>query len=232
MAFLSLQLSAMYKSPPISRMITLLAVVLIQGCSSAQLISPQSVEDRVAQVKLGVTTMSQVEAIFGAPQGAENQRWYYNLSDTAFEITERKTGRLSGVLPFAPATVATNTRAFITVRFAESQKVSALEVARFFDPPYHNDYWYMLKPGAVNVFDSIKRAAEASELRIENLNLSARTFALEDGATQARMVVKLDDQMLHIATRNPHDRLTSDYRVFTKRESAFTSKIAAADFLY
>ena len=211
--------------------IVALAIVLTQGCASVQQISPQSVEDKVGQIKLGVTTMSDVEKIFGTQYGSENRRWFYNLSDTAVEITERKTGRLSGLIPVAPATVATNTRALITVGFTDNGKVSALEVERFFDPPFSNDYWYRIKDGAQNVFDAVINAAEACDLRVWGSDKSAGMVALEDPTSSARMVVYLEALTLHITSTNPHDRLTTEYRVFTKRERAFINKISTADFL-
>jgi len=53
---------------------------------------------------------------------------------------------------------------------------------------------------------------------------------LEDGASHARVVVKLEHQTLHITSTNPHDRLTSEYRVFSKKERAFADHVSAADF--
>jgi hypothetical protein len=218
--------------PRFKRTIVALAIALIQGCASVQLISQQSVEDRVGQIKLGVTTMSEVERIFGTQHTSENRHWFYNLSDTAVEISERKTGMLSGVFPVAPATVATNTRALITVGFTDTGKVTALEVARFFDPPFNNDYWYRIKDGAQNVIEAVISAGEASDLRVAESDKSAGMLALEDTASNVRIVVKLENQTLHITSKNPHDRLTTEYRVFTKREHAFINKISTADFLW
>ncbi len=218
--------------PRITRLIFTLALGLIQGCASVQLISEQQVESKVAQVKVGTSTMSDVEAIFGTQHATEGQRWFYNLSDTAFEISERKTGTLSGVLPVGPGTVATNTRALITVRFADTGKVSSLEVARFFNPPFINDYWYIIKEGAQNVLDSVVRLGEESEFRVAESNKPSGIFILQDGASNARLTVKLENQLLHISSENPHDRLTTEYRVFTKRESAFIHKISTADFVW
>ncbi|MGE5818412.1 MAG: hypothetical protein ACM37Z_10340 [Deltaproteobacteria bacterium] len=217
--------------PRFKRTIVALAIVLMQGCASVQQISPQSVEDKVGQIRLGVTTMNEVERILGTQYGSENRRWFYNLSDTAVEITERKTGRLSGIFPVAPATVATNTRALITVGFTDDGKVNALEVARFFDPPFINDYWYKIKDGAQNVLEAVISAGQASDLRVEESYKSVGMLVLEDSASNARMVVKLEDQTLHITSTNPHDRVTTEYRVFTKREHAFINKISTADFL-
>ena len=218
--------------PHVKPTVVALAIALLQGCASVQQISQQSVEDKISQIKLGVTTTSEVERIFGTQYGSENRRWFYNLSDTAVEMVERKTGRLSGVIPFAPATVATNTRAVITLGFTDDGKVDALEVARFFDPPFINDYWYRIKDGAQNVLDTVISAAEASDLRVWGSDKSAGMVALEDMASNARIVVNLEVLTLHITSKNPYDRVTTEYRVFTKRERAFINKISTADFLW
>ena len=216
--------------PRVTRLIIVLIVGMIPGCASVRLISQQSVEDKIAQVRLGVTTMGEVETLFGTQHGNEDRRWFYNLSDTTLEISERKTGTLSGVFPVAPATVVTNTRALISVRFTDSGNVGALEVARFFDLPFNNDYWYIIKEDAQNVLDSIMRSAEASDFRVAQSDKAAGMFTLEDGTSNARVVVKLENQTLHITSKNPHDRLTSEYRVFSKKERAFTNNVSAADF--
>lgn len=216
--------------PRVTQLIVILLVGLIQGCASVRLVSQQSVEDKIAQVKLGVTTMAEVETLFGTQHGSEDRRWFYNLSDTAFEISERKTGALSGLFPVAPATVATNTRALISVRFTDTGKVCALEVERFFDPPFISDYWYLTKDDTQNILASVMRAAEANDFRVAESDKAAGMFTLVDGASNARVVVKLENQTLHITSTNPHDRLTSEYRAFSKKTRAFTNNISAADF--
>jgi hypothetical protein len=216
----------------VKKTIVALVIIMIQGCASSQLISPQSVEDKVGQIRLGVTTMAEVETIFGTQHGGEDRRWFYNISDTAVEISERKTGMLSGVFPVAPATVATNTRALITIGFTGNGKVAALEVARFFDPPFTNDCWYRIKDGAPNVLEFVMRAAEADDLRVAESDKSVGMLVLEDSASNARIVVKLENQTLHITSTNPHDRVTTEYRVFAKRERAFINKISTAEFLW
>jgi hypothetical protein len=218
--------------PHVKPTMVALAIALLQGCASVQLISPQAVEDRVGQIKLGVTTMSEIETILGTQHGSENQQWFYNISDTAVEISERKTGILSDIFPVAPATVATNTRALIAVRFTDAGKVTALEVARFFDPPFINDYWYRIKDGAPKVLEQLMSTGEFNDFRVADSDKSAGTFTLEDSTSSARIMIKLENQTLHIMSKNPHDRLTTEYRVFTKRERAFITKISTADFLW
>src|SRR5512147_2794224 len=109
----------------------LVAALFAHGCAG-QVISEQSVENKLAQVKLGVTTKADIESLLGNEHGTENLRWVYNLSDTALGIAGQD-ARMSGAFPVRVA--PTNTRALITVRFTESGTVNALGVARFFNPP-------------------------------------------------------------------------------------------------
>lgn len=207
------------------------AIAFLHACASVQQISPQSVEDKVARVKLGVTSMNEVESIFGTQHGGENRRWFYNLSDTAIELAEQKTGKLSGVFPVAPQTVATNTRAMITIGFSEDGKVGVFEVSRFFEPPFKNDYWYRIKSGAPKVLEFVRSAGEFNDFHVADGGKSAGMLVLEDSASNARIVVTLENDTLHITSNNPHDRLTTEYRVFTKRERAFINKVSTAGFV-
>lgn len=216
--------------PRVTRLIMIPMVMLIQSCASVQLVSQQSVEDKIAEIKLGVTTMSEIETLLGTQHGSEGRRWFYNLSDTAFEISERKTGTLSGLFPVAPATVATNTRALISVRFTGNGTVSALEVARFFNLPFINDYWYLTNGDAQNIIESVVRTAAANGLRVTGTDKAAAMFSLEDEASNAQIIVRLKNHTLHITATIPDNRLTRAYRVFTKKENAFTGTVAAADF--
>jgi hypothetical protein len=187
-------------------------------------VSEQSVENKLAQVKLGVTTKAEIESLLGNEHGAENLRWIYNLSDTALGRSRQYTGLFEGF----PITVAPiNTRALITVRFTESGTVNGLEVARFFNHPFTNDYWYLIKGGTENILESAAHAGETSNFRVVGFDKSADRFALEDDLSKARITVTLEKQTLHITSINPHGQVTQEYRVFTKRESALIDKISA-----
>jgi hypothetical protein len=170
-----------------------------------QLASEQSLENKLANVKLGLTTKGDIERLFGREHGSEDLRWIYNLSG-----------------------ISTNSRALITARFSDKGTVNALEVARYFEPPFVNDYWYLVERQPENILDVVGRAGEASNLRAVGFEKSANSFALEDGATKARITVELQKNILHIRSTNPHDRLANQYRVFTKREGLFMEKLSAA----
>ena len=204
----------------------LVAALFAHGCAGGQVISEQSVENKLAQVKLGVTTKAEIENLLGNEHGAENLRWIYNVSDTASGIFNRRQGTFGGGLPLV-TTMPTNTRALITVRFTESGTVNGLGVARFFNPPFTNDYWYLIKGGTENILESVAHAGETSNFRVVGFDKSADSFALEDDLSKARITVTLEKQTLHITSINPHSQVTSEYRMFTKRESAFIDKVSA-----
>jgi hypothetical protein len=203
--------------------ILLVGAFFVHGCAG-QVISEQSVENKLAKVKLGVTTKAEIENLLGNEHGAENLRWIYSLSDTEMGIAGQDE-RMAGALPIRVA--PTNTRALITVRFTESGTVNGLEVARFFKAPFANDYWYLIRGGTENILKSAAHVGETSNFRVVGFDKSADNFALEDNLSKARITVTLEKQTLHITTINPHGQVTKEYRMFTKRESAFIDKISA-----
>jgi hypothetical protein len=207
----------------IVRNLLLVTALASHGCAPVQVISEQSIDNKLSQVKLGVTTKAEVENLFGRDHNGEDRLWIYSLSDTALGISERSPGSF---LP-TPEMMPTNTRAVITVRFNESRTVDGLEVERYFNPPFINDYWYIFKAKPENILESAMRAGEANNFRVVGLDKSPGKFALENDSSKARITLQLEQQTLHITSINPYDRLANEYRVFTKRESAFIDTISA-----
>ena len=211
------------------RVILLMATVVAQGCASGQLISQQTVEEKLARVTLGRTTMADVEATFGTPYLKEKQFWVYNLADTEPGFTEVKSPVMAGLIPPIPTTVSTNTRALITARFNEAGIVKGLEVERYFSSPYTHDYWYLVKDSSDNQLQSVARMGESNGFKVVDWDKEARHFSLEDPSNKARLTVTLDNQTLHITSTNPYSRLSNEYRVFVKRESAFAEAVTRSD---
>lgn len=212
--------------------VLLFAILSLWGCtSSPELISEVSVEDKIARLKLGQSDKSEVESIFGVEHGNERNRWTYNFADRQFEIAERRQGPGLGALPIAAGVVPTNTRALVTVVFNEAGVVKQIEVARFFDAPFVNDYWYMVKESAKDPLESVAAIGESIGFKAVGLDKDAGTFTLEDPNSKARIAVKLEGQTLRVTSRNPHDRLANEYRAYTKRESAFTNGIVDSDLV-
>jgi hypothetical protein len=207
----------------------LLALLAIYSCSSsAELVS---VEDKIARLRLGQTGKIEVESIFGVEHGNDRNRWAYNFSDRQFEIFERRQGAGLGALPITAGVIPINTRALVVVTFNETGVVKRIEVARFFDEPFVNDYWYILKEAAKDPMESLASLGESIGFKAAGLDREAGTFTLEDPNSKARIAVKLDGQILRVTSRNPHHRLANEYRVYSKRESAFTNSIADSEIV-
>ena len=206
-----------------------LALLAIYGCSS----SPElvSVEDKIARLRLGQTGKIEVESIFGVEHGNDRNRWAYNFSDRQFEIFERRQGAGLGALPITAGVIPINTRALVVVTFNETGVVKRIEVARFFDEPFVNDYWYILKEAAKDPMESLASLGESIGFKAAGLDREAGTFTLEDPNSKAHIAVKLDGQVLRVTSRNPYHRLANEYRVYSKRESAFTNSIAESDLI-
>jgi hypothetical protein len=207
----------------------LLALLAIYSCSSsAELVS---VEDKIARLRLGQTGKIEVESIFGVEHGNDRNRWAYNFSDRQFEIFERRQGAGLGALPITAGVIPINTRALVVVTFNETGVVKRVEVARFFDEPFVNDYWYILKEAAKDPMESLASLGESIGFKAAGLDREAGTFTLEDPNSKARIAVKLDGRILRVTSRNPHHRLANEYRVYSKRESAFTNSIADSEIV-
>lgn len=209
----------------------LLTLLAIYGCSSSELVSEISVEDKIARLRLGQTGKIEVESIFGVEHGNDRNRWAYNFSDRQFEIFERRQGAGLGALPITAGVIPINTRALVVVTFNETGVVKRIEVARFFDEPFVNDYWYIVKEAAKDPMESLASLGESIGFKAAGLDRGAGTFTLEDPNSKARIAVKLDGQILRVTSRNPHHRLANEYRVYSKRESAFTNSIADSEIV-
>ena len=210
------------------RSLLVLMALWTQGCASSEFVSQQAVEDKIARITVGETSTADVETILGPEHSGDRHLWVYNLSDTSFEIAERQSGRFKGILPIMPVNAPTNTRALVTVRFTDKGIVKGLDVERYFEAPYTNDYWYLLNGSSDNTLEPVSQMATASGLRVVNLDKAKGTLPIDDGVGKARLVVTANQQTLHIQSIKPYDRLSNEYRVFKKREVAFTEKIDAS----
>lgn len=206
---------------------TILALLFLwtQGCASTDFVAQQAVEDKIARIKLGETSSAEVETILGPEHSSDRHFWMYNLSDTSFEIAERPSGLFKGILPIMPMNAPTNTRVLVTLRFTENGIVKGLDVERYFEAPYTNDYWYLMNGASENALERVSQMAAASGLRVVHLDKAKGTLALDDGVGKACLVVTAHQQTLHVQSTIPYDRLSQEYRVFKKREIAFTEKI-------
>lgn len=210
----------------------LLALLTTSGCASGpQLVSEQTVEEKLARVTLGQTTMQDIETTFGSPHLREKRLWVYNLADTSVDFSELRTPLMSGLLPPLPFNVPTNTRALISLWFNDTGKIKGLEVSRYFAAPYTHDYWYLIKESSENPLESFARMGESNGFKVSGLDKSKRTFRLENASSKAKIAVTLDNQTLHITSTNPYDRLSNEYRIFVKGETAFIDGVSRSESL-
>lgn len=213
-------------------LLILLAFFTAGACAtSGQVISESSIEERIAALRLGHSTKPDVEKILGLDRSTDGNRWAYNFSDSAFDISERRQGPGLGIIPVSAGVTPTNTRAVVTVAFDEAGIMKRLEVARFFDEPYVNDYWYRVKDTAKEPLHSIAKIGEAAGMKVIGLDTEAGNFTLEDQSTKAKITVKLDGTTLRLTSRNPHHRLGPEYRAYTKREHTLTDRIASSQIV-
>jgi hypothetical protein len=215
-----------------SHVLTVAALLAAGGCTtSGQEISEQSMEERIATLRIGQSTKAEVERALGLEHRTDRNRWAYNFSDSVFEIAERRQGPGLGILPISAGVFPTNTRAVVTLAFNDRSVVERLEVARFFSDPFINDYWYVVRETAKEPLESIAKLGEAAGMKVVGLEKDVATFTLEDNGTKAKIAVKLDGQTLRVTSRNPHDRLASEYRAFTKREYALMNSIGNSEIV-
>jgi hypothetical protein len=203
------------------------------GCavSSPELVSEILVEEKIASLRIGKSDKAQVESVFGVEHGKDRNRWTYNFDDKQFEISERRQGPGLGAIPVSAGVVPINTRAVVTVTFNPAGIAKRIEVARFFEEPFINDYWYLIKEPAKEPLEALAKIGESAGFKVIGLDKAAGVFALEDPNSKANIVVKLDEQVLRVTSKNPHHRLANEYRAYTKRESAFTNAIADSDLV-
>ena len=210
--------------------VAMLTLVAIYGCTnSGQMIAEGTLEDRIARLRVGESTKSDVERILGHDHDTDRNRWSYNFSDTVYEVAERRYGPGMVVLPFNAGVVPTNTRAVVLMSFNDSGVVKHLEVARFFDDPFVNDYWFLVKKAGAEPLESVATLGESMGMKVVGLDKDAGTFTLEDVGTKAKIAVKLEGQTMHLNSRNPHHRMAPEYRAFIKREYALTSSIVGSE---
>jgi len=207
-------------------------VLFVTGCATGQSISQEKVQEKVGMIQVGLTTQKEIENLFGKPYMIENRSWTYSLSDTGLEnspnIIAGAAQTRGQVIPI-PTIMPTNTRALITVRFNEYDTVNALEVAQFFSNPFINYYHFFLDRVTDGTLDSIVRAGEISNFRVAEFDKSTGRFLLlEKGASNVRIIVKLENQILHITSINPYEQWSNEYRLFRRRETQLIKRISAA----
>ena len=199
-----------------------IALLVANGCTAVRSVSEEDVQQKVSKIKLGLTTKEEIESLFGKEHTTEKFTWGYNLSDSAFGVSQSPRNGWSGLFPVTVTTLPTNTRALITVTFTDHQTVSTLHVKRFFNTPFVNDYFFLAPDPALNSAENV------GDSRVSGFDKSAGKSVLEDGSNNGQIVVEFKQPILHVRSINPYDRLSNAYRVFVKRETEFIETISAS----
>ena len=199
-----------------------IALLVANGCTAVRSVSEEDVQQKVSKIKLGLTTKEEIESLFGKEHTTEKFSWGYNLSDSAFGVSQSPRNGWSGLFPVTVTTVPTNTRALITVTFTDHQTVSTLHVKRFFNTPFVNDYFFLAPDPALNSAENV------GDSRVSGFDKSAGKSVVEDGSNNGQIVVEFKQPILHVRSINPYDRLSNAYRVFVKRETEFIETISAS----
>ena len=205
-------------------------LLFANGCFAGRSISQEKLQEKVGKIQVGLTTQKEIENLFGQPYMTESHSWTYSLSDAGLENSPNIVPRSEQGRPIPiPMVLPTNTRALVTVKFNENDTVDALEVAQFFQIPFVNYYHYFLHRSTERTLESASRAGEMSNFRVADFDKPAGRFLLlENAASDARIIVKVEKQILHITSINPYERTSNEYRVFRRREAQFIDRISAS----
>ena len=205
-------------------------IFLLFGCFAGRSISQENLQEKVGKIQVGLTTQKEIENLFGQPYMTESHSWIYSLSDAGLENSPNIIRRSEQGRPLPiPMVLPTNTRALVTVKFNDNDTVDALEVAQFFQIPFVNYYHYFLHRSTERTLESASRAGEMSNFRVADFDKPAGRFLLlENAASDARIIVKVEKQILHITSINPYERTSNEYRVFRRREAQFIDRISAS----
>lgn len=210
-----------------------LALFSLAACASQEptFVSQPEVEQKLSRIVIGQTHKNEVEAVLGVAKPKEANFWVYNIADTATEYTNIRSPIMEGAIPPLPTTVITNTRVLATLHFDAAGVVKGMETARYFSLPYVNEYRFRTKGAPGKILESVAKLGEGVGFKVTALEKNAGTFTLEDAGSKARLAVSVADDLLHVTSTNPHDRMSNEYRAYTKREVAFTERLASAEWV-
>ena len=213
------------------RFLVALAFVAIIGCSGSEVVTERAFEDKVGLLRIGQTNRAEIEALFGTANVIERQRLTYYFADTEFGVGIRRYTPPSGALPINAGAFPSNTRGVITVAFNDAGSLKQITVERYFEPPFINDYAFSIKDGAKSPLDAIAQMGAANGFKAIDQNKEIGTVTLQDNECKAQIAVKLTGKTLSLQSKNPHSRLSNEYRLYTRRETQLTNAIANADWV-
>jgi hypothetical protein len=203
----------------------------LAGCNASELVSEHAFEEKVERLRVGQTNRAEIEALLGSAQVVERNRLTYYFADTEFGVGIRRYTPPSGALPINAGAFPSNTRGVITVGFNDAGNLKQVAVERYFDPPFINDYMYSIKEAAKDPLDAVGQIATANGFKAVDLNKENGTVTLQDNESKALISVKLTGQTLKLTSKNPHSRISNEYRLYSRRETNLTTAIASEDWV-
>ena len=203
----------------------------LTGCNATELVSEHGFEEKVERLRVGQTNRAEIEALLGAAQVVERNRLTYYFADTEFGVGIRRYTPPSGALPINAGAFPSNTRGVITVGFNDAGNLKQVAVERYFEPPFVNDYIFSIKDVATDPLDAVGQIAVTYGFKAVDLNKENGTVTLQDSESKALINVKLTGQTLKLTSKNPHSRISNEYRLYSRRETNLTTAIASADWV-
>ena len=133
-------------------------------------------------------------------------------------MREQLNNSVQEVIPAFIERAPANTRAIISLWFDDGGVLKRYAVERFFERPFINDYWYQLGSDQTPL-DTLAKLADGQELKIAEKEKTTDSLRIEVEGTKGYLDAKITDRILRVTSRNPHDRLAREYRLFVRRES-------------
>jgi len=208
-----------------------IAICAVAGCGPNELVSERSFEEKAERLRVGQTSRADVEALLGTGNVVERNRLIYYFADVEFGVGVRRYAPPSGPLPINAGPFPSNTRGVITANFNDAGKLRHLVVERYFDPPFINDYSYAIKDSAKEPLGAIAKIAEAHGFKVADMKKENGTVTLQDSESKAQIAATLAGQILRLTSKNPHSRISTEYRLYSRRETNLTEAIASADWV-
>ena len=207
-----------------------LAIWALAGCNASGLVSERAFEEKVERLRIGQTSRGEIETLLGSANVVERQRLTYYFADTEFGVGVRRYAPPSQT-PINAGAIPSNTRGVVTVAFNDAGNLKRLAVERYFDAPFINDYSYSIKDSAKEPLDTVAQIGAANDFKTADMNKENGTVTLQDNQSKAQIGVKLTGQTLRLTSKNPHNRLSGEYRLYNRRETRLTTTIAGADWV-
>jgi len=203
----------------------------LAGCNATELVSEHRFEEKVEHLRLGQTNRAEIETLLGPAHVVERHRLTYYFADTEWGIGISRYAPPSGLTPIDAGAFPANTRGVVTVGFNDAENLTQVAVERDFDPPFINDYAFAIKDAVKVPLEATAQIAVANGFKPIDMNQETGTVTLIDNESKAQISVKLTRENLQLRSKNPHSRISTEYRLYTRRKNNLTKVIASPDWV-